>query len=756
MRYPAISGGGRYSLTADNFSGGINLADSPEKIGDNQMRDSRNILFNESAYETRGRLTPGKNESGAVWTLSVGFAGTGKENLTEEVQRTDAYVEIDGITERVFAVVVKDSGYIKAIAPIVMHEGTIRKYPQWSSEFAKPKTTFFIASHKKKLYLFINEITGTTDYNSSKILTAGIGDDEWTAVSSSDMYIPTLITNGRPNPSYPEGDMLEGYNMLSARYKAIFDNADPDKAVTPQIYTLPTRIPEELNQTYWVRYTTDTGGKIETNGKIVYNESTKEWSGKPYSENEESQNTKGNVRAYWKNTSGGKYSSITLEKYNGTAWEQWEISRDEYIRYGVEIEVPYPNKDGVTKICDNTIAVWFGGGASGLTGGTRLFIAGGEKESGIIRYSDLNNPLYFPENNYAYAGNGGSRITALAKQSDMLVIFGTNSTYYTTYNEGDGATAEEVQNGSVIDITATSAYFPIIPINSEIGCDCPATLALCNNRLVWVNSYGKVYTLTGSNQYSKSNIYELSVMVEKRLKEWGSERLCKAFAAAADGKYMLFCGNECLVMEYRSYGFIYIASYYRNRTGDRNVPWYYLDFPETIDGAIADYAGNIRLLSVAEIALNETEDARFIFTVNYGLEFDSDCDTVVTAVKNTEAEGENITTESRPVTTEFSTKLYNMGRPAARKGINTCYLGFGYKADGIRLGVSFATERGETQKRFLELTDGQAQDGTDYIKELRILPIQPRARKFGICVTTDTPITLDHLVIKYKLTGEVK
>ncbi len=239
-------------------------------------------------------------------------------------------------------------------------------------------------------------------------------------------------------------------------------------------------------------------------------------------------------------------------------------------------------------------------------------------------------------------------------------------------------------------------------------------------------------------------------MVEKRLKEWGSKRISTAAAAAADGKYMLFCGNECLVMEYRSYGFIYIASYYRNRTGSRNIPWYYLNYPVEVKGAINDRTDEARILAV--LTYTNEDDVTFVRAVNYGFTADSDSDSVI----NSNERGGFTDPKPLPVTTEFSTKLFNMGKPMNKKTVGVCYLGIGHGCDSSELSVSFVTERGETAERVLQLTDGRSGSDTDYIKDLRILPAQPRVRKFGLCVHTETPITLDHIVIKYKLTGEVK
>ena len=112
----------------------------------------------------------------------------------------------------------------------------------------------------------------------------------------------------------------------------------------------------------------------------------------------------------------------------------------------------------------------------------------------VYKRQDVDNPLYFPENNYAYVGDSSQAATAFGKQSDMLVIFHSREMYYATYVAGGDFTAQDVIDGKIVDVTAYMAKFPITQINGEIGCDCPRTVQLCNNRLAWATSDGRVYT----------------------------------------------------------------------------------------------------------------------------------------------------------------------------------------------------------------------------------------------------------------------
>ena len=129
-----------------------------------------------------------------------------------------------------------------------------------------------------------------------------------------------------------------------------------------------------------------------------------------------------------------------------------------------------------------------------------------EDDKALVVWSSLNNPLYFPENNYAYVGDKSQGVTTFGRQGENLIIFKEKSTYYSYYATNDSITADDLINQTVIDYEANSVYFPMIQLNANIGCDCQNTVQLCRNRLVWANSDGNVYTLYSNNQYSERTI----------------------------------------------------------------------------------------------------------------------------------------------------------------------------------------------------------------------------------------------------------
>ena len=167
-------------------------------------------------------------------------------------------------------------------------------------------------------------------------------------------------------------------------------------------------------------------------------------------------------------------------------------------------------------VFDMSFSAWFGGSNSGYGGGTRLFLGGNAKEPHLVRYSDVNKPFYFPENNFLYVGDRSQAVTAFAKQNSMLVIFKERELYGCEYAY-TAVSDETLAAGEAVDVTA-AAYFPLQQLHPAVGCDLPHTVRLCGNRLVWVTSEGAVYMLSALNGWSEKAVRCLSHKVEPTLK----------------------------------------------------------------------------------------------------------------------------------------------------------------------------------------------------------------------------------------------
>lgn len=261
------------------------------------------------------------------------------------------------------------------------------------------------------------------------------------------------------------------------------------------------------------------------------------------------------------------------------------------------------------------IATWFGGSLSGLGGGTRCFLAGSTQNPSLLCYSAVEDATYFPENNDAHVGQPGQAITALRKQSDMLVIFKRHEIWYSTYQSGitDQSTlTDALESGAVVDVEAALATFPLACISSDIGCDLPETLALCDNRLVWTNANGGVYVLVSGNVYSERNVRSIGEAIRPLLPSLAKKN---ARAVDYDGRYYLQIGRQVFLFDYNAASLSAVTASTANDALRKRVAWYRWEYP-------IDFTPDTLLISGERLSMTAwSDDALYIYRVGGKMDF---------------------------------------------------------------------------------------------------------------------------------------
>lgn len=173
--------------------------------------------------------------------------------------------------------------------------------------------------------------------------------------------------------------------------------------------------------------------------------------------------------------------------------------------------------------------------AYGGENNSRLFLAGGGDS--IYYFSDVFDATYFPETNYATIGNGEEDITGFGEQYDVLMIFKPKEIFaleYYTDDEGVGA-------------------FTSKQVNAKIGCDCPYTIQLINNQLVWLSSIEGVCTLVSTNIEDERNVRIISRNIEGGYRVSGlmqESNLKDAVSVDWDNKYFLTVNGNVYMWDY--------------------------------------------------------------------------------------------------------------------------------------------------------------------------------------------------------------
>ena len=499
---PIISNTATRRLTIPEMSGGVNYRDGISLVKDNQLTDCRNVWYKGGILRTR-----------------PGIAATSKdEQVTEYYDNTDnvrVYTKKENFRviggETYFLSVVHSKGGLKfTYYPEDSAKSPIEIAYIPSHELPKDENfTCNIFQHNADIYCFCSGYYEgeLTPYYIFKVFEGNLG-WEYIRITDDHIYAPIILTNGFPiaAPVNEQPSALEGYNLIGSMYKVVFSTTQEkpgeSEFYNEMRYRLVHNIKESYNGAIVKAVITDTDGQAHTHIVTITNKNgvNKEEHTEPPTDNL---------------TMGVSEDVVTFYDYETThAAKAFAI---DFIRNNLVITAPAPNtRENYEKVLNMTESEWFGGGAEGIYGGIHLFMGGNTKqdEKALVCWSDVNKPLYFSENCYAYAGDKSQGVTAFGKQGDSLVIFKERETYMTKYaNTSSTVTADAVINQSVVDVTATEVIFPMTQVHSFIGCDCPDTVQLCRNRLVWAHSDGKVYTLANATQWNERSIFEVSDMI---------------------------------------------------------------------------------------------------------------------------------------------------------------------------------------------------------------------------------------------------
>lgn len=688
---------GRYRTRVAAFSGGVCRADAVEEAAD-RLTDCRNLWWENGGLRTR----PGLN---AVWSRFVGTAEPYRPEYTDLRLGDDRLV----LERR------NGTGGSTAFWPWRVSADGSRAQSLGCAVETKGENCWLAvppqgAQGETALYAFGDDADGL------RITAKPMDSDTWVPAKP---YIPTVLINGTARG---EGTAYEGFNMLTGGFRCLFTTNGKLKQ-----FFLPRKSLLYGEQAAVTVVYTDTEGEEHTFTVTEEN---------GYSAEAVLEGVKVRVRVDHKK---GLIRFRTVPAEGGSS-ENWAPPEAEKAN-NVSIVAYVSNRVASRRIGGMTCSAWFGGGLGSLKTGTRLFVSGHGEYPGLVHWSDVDNPLYFPENNYAYVGATGEPVTALGKQGDMLVIFKKNSVYAMTYREGSFSAAD-VMDGTVADVTAAAALFPVRQLHPAIGCDQPGTVALCQNRLVWTNADGRVHTLLSATAYSDSNVRELSGPVSDRIR--GALKEASTVCGALwRGWYVLLAGNTAFVLDCSGEAFLRYSAYDDDRKAQRRLSWYIWDL--TVPQVTWQYLGGFgETLCLYGVGVDAAGRQR---AMHYRLEGTADrVPSVIAETAHSEADF-----ETRPVQARFRTALFEFGRPERYKRMETVWLTASGET-GSRLALSYVTERGETPDAGGAVTFSV----TEGHRSRRFSPQVGAVCRFGLQGESEGPVCIGEPVITYRMKGGVR
>lgn len=202
--------------------------------------------------------------------------------------------------------------------------------------------------------------------------------------------------------------------------------------------------------------------------------------------------------------------------------------------------------------CTQTIA--YGG-----TNNSRIFFGGNGTPA--IYWSDVADATYFPETNYAIIGNTNDGVSCFGEQYDTLMVFKPREIYSIKYYQDDEGIGR----------------FQSALVNADMGCDCPNSIKLINNLLVWCSTVRGVCTLVSTNIEDERNVRVISKNIDGGHRVNGlleEDGLKDCLSIDYESKYMLYVNGRIYCWDY------YIAPYYnsgRLETDASRLSWFIFD-----------------------------------------------------------------------------------------------------------------------------------------------------------------------------------
>lgn len=773
-------------LTIPELSGGVNYRDGISQVLDNQLTDCSNVWYKNGILRTRPGVRCAENnphfESDCV---------PHSDAVTRRIYTNKNNFRVfDGTTYFLTVIQSVDGLDFRYYA-----EGkeTLCNVNITSNELPQDDFTCNIFQHDADIYCFCSGYYEglETPYYIFKVFE---DDNKWTykRIKDDDLYVPIVVANCETPAGMNlfeigaalemTGDYYEGYNMLGRYYKMLYSSVNKklfedalDGFSQAATYELLHPVTEGKKVKVEVDWRTSTEGPVNDIKHFVHEVMISDEEGWNYEKYDSNNPPEDGVYI------GVSGRTLCFYICNQTDLTQKTFELSDFVDYNnMVITAPCPNdRANYEKVLNMTFSEWFGGGSEGIYDGTHLFIGGNssESEKSLVCWSDFDKPLYFSENGYAYVGDRAQRVTAFGKQGESLIILKERETYATEYSgSGKPLDAEKIISGEAKSTDSLEITFPMVQVHGFIGCDCPKTVQLCRNRLVWAHSDGKLYTLVSANQWNERSIFEVSAMVERRLKSYSADALKGALSADWEGHYVLSLGDRFYLMDYNSYGYANVTSYSKNDDAQLHIPWWVWDNPKyKLNTYIhANRVEERRIESREEpVAISSmlTVGAKLYLWVDIAakigdlggfytpelLTFEGEDDMlpsiVVSGTGMTGAFKErNFSEKASQIPAMVQTKLFDFGQPTLLKRVPKAELSLGANG-GVPIEVEVISGGSTIYQTVFADGEGDDEENPNYFSTAQLKGNGSPSRRIGYRLSASGRILLDSLAVYYKQLG---
>ena len=192
----------------------------------------------------------------------------------------------------------------------------------------------------------------------------------------------------------------------------------------------------------------------------------------------------------------------------------------------------------------------------GYSAADRVFLVGGIKKN-TVYYSGVNQPMYFPDNNYITVGHDSNGITGLHRVSEYLAAVKEDSSI----------------EGTIFLISGTyqddEMYFKVTPTSAKTGAIAPKSFSTLVDEPLFLSRDG-VFAIANYYTTTEKVIRNRSYYIDKKL--LAEENLENACAATWRRYYLLCVNSHCYILDGRSKSqdknnntdYLYEAYYWEN------------------------------------------------------------------------------------------------------------------------------------------------------------------------------------------------
>ena len=521
-----------------------------------------------------------------------------------------------------------------------------------------------------------------------------------------EIYSPLVMVNGRGDKfstlsasqktNFPKPSLLEDFNLLSGGFRACYKT----DGVSSKYYLPVKELSNNTNERIIVKYTTVDGSSYtwQVNHLAIQ------------SMDVDVNGTQ--VRVFADRTSGCIY-------FKDDSMNDFAPNIEEGLYNNLEITAykPYGDND----IFTGTVFESFN---------SRAFVSGCRFSGNSVYYSKRNNPLYFPSSNVAYFGDRSSTVTALVAQNDRLIAFKAHqigicsSINYSEYN------TELIILGKA-NKRGTSERMDIKTVNTGIGCIYPETLVNCANRLVFLGSDMKVYTITSSANYLQ-RVYKISESIDNLLSSITIDS--NAFAANYKDHYMLFLDNKCFLFNYNTGAFLSASSPNGSAKSRNSIGWYYFDYNVGDVALLSAIAVDDEIIVLGRATDQDANGDVLKFTISGSID-----DYVINESRS----------DPRVIKSMFSTKAYDMDTYKYKK-ITGLKIVFGKEAfTGIKnIKLKYYGQNCYSDEKIIRTHNGEGEEFT-----VKRVPLIFMSDYFGFMLECAGKLSVKEAFIEYKTQG---